>query len=206
MPPSLANAPTQDNGIVMTSSNRSAALMSIGPVANLAPFKQVDMHWCADGLGSRERVTRGLVRERLKDTSLDCGDNSLALGTGVEPELHHESQTGLVQAYAERRGLMPRVQLCCAIAWRKPCVSSLLGRDVGCSPRRPPAGRKASPRGHRQSTAVPGNGRFAMRQVAWRSVARVDADGLVAATDEPAQQAGWQWGSAIPKQSARSLG
>lgn len=91
----------------MTSSNRSAALMSIGPVTNLAPFKQVDMHWCADGLGSREQVTRGLVRERFKDTSLDCGDNSLALGTGVEPGLHHESQTGLVQSYAERRGLMP---------------------------------------------------------------------------------------------------
>ena len=35
--------------------------------------ERVDLHWGADELGSRERLTRALGRERLKDTSLDYG-------------------------------------------------------------------------------------------------------------------------------------
>jgi len=66
--------------------------------------ERVDLHWSADEMGSRERLTRVLGRERLKDTSLDYG---LAPGgTARQPEIRPESDDS-VRAYAERRGLVP---------------------------------------------------------------------------------------------------
>jgi hypothetical protein len=53
-------------------------------------------------VGSRERLTRVLGRERLKDTSLDYG----FARTEAEPEIRAESRDS-VRAYAERRGLVP---------------------------------------------------------------------------------------------------
>jgi Ti-type conjugative transfer relaxase TraA len=63
--------------------------------------ERVDLHWSADQVGSRERLTRVLGRERLKDTSLDYG----LAGTEAEPEIRAESRDS-VRAYAERRGLL----------------------------------------------------------------------------------------------------
>jgi hypothetical protein len=66
--------------------------------------ERVDLHWSVDEIGSRERLTRVLGRERLKDTSLDYG---LAPGgTARQPEIRPESDDS-VRAYAERRGLVP---------------------------------------------------------------------------------------------------
>jgi Ti-type conjugative transfer relaxase TraA len=70
--------------------------------------ERVDLHWGADELGSRERLTRALGRERLKDTSLDYG---LAAGTREEPEIRRESAADSVRAYAERRGLVPESEI-----------------------------------------------------------------------------------------------
>jgi hypothetical protein len=66
--------------------------------------ERVDLHWSADEVGSRERLTRVLERERLKDTSLDYG--LAAGGTAGQPEIRPESGDS-VRAYAERRGLVP---------------------------------------------------------------------------------------------------
>ena len=55
--------------------------------------ERVDLHWSEDQVGSRERLTRVLGRERLKDTSLD-----------YEPARGGEELMG---RYAERRGLDP---------------------------------------------------------------------------------------------------
>ncbi|HUB10919.1 MAG TPA: hypothetical protein VMB34_03100, partial [Acetobacteraceae bacterium] len=66
------------------------------------------LHWGADELGSRERLTRALGRERLKDTSLDYG---LAAGTREQPEIRRESAADSVRAYAERRGLVPESEI-----------------------------------------------------------------------------------------------
>jgi len=68
--------------------------------------ERVDLHWSADQVGSRERLTRVLGRERLKDTSLDYG----FAGTEAEPEIRAESRDS-VRAYAERRGLVPESEI-----------------------------------------------------------------------------------------------
>jgi len=70
--------------------------------------ERVDLHWSEDQVGSRERLTRVLGRERLKDTSLDYG---LAAGTPEEPEIHRESAADSMRAYAERRGLVPESEI-----------------------------------------------------------------------------------------------
>jgi len=70
--------------------------------------ERVDLHWGADELGSRERLTRVLGRERLKDTSLDYG---LTAGTPEEPEIQRESAADSMRAYAERRGLVPESEI-----------------------------------------------------------------------------------------------
>jgi Ti-type conjugative transfer relaxase TraA len=69
--------------------------------------ERVDLHWSEDQVGSRERLTRVLGRERLKDTSLDYG----FVRTGVEPESRRESAADSVRAYAERRGLVPESEI-----------------------------------------------------------------------------------------------
>jgi hypothetical protein len=68
--------------------------------------ERVDLHWSTDQVGSRERLARVLGRERLKDTSLDYG----LTGTEAEPEIRMESRDS-VQAYAERRGLVPESEI-----------------------------------------------------------------------------------------------
>jgi len=70
--------------------------------------ERVDLHWSADEVGSRERLTRVLGRERLKDTSLDYG--LAAGGTARQPEIRPESGDS-VRAYAERRGLVPESEI-----------------------------------------------------------------------------------------------
>jgi Ti-type conjugative transfer relaxase TraA len=70
--------------------------------------ERVDLHWSEDQVGSRERLTRVLGRERLKDTSLDYG---LAAGTPEEPEIQRESAADSMRAYAERRGLVPESEI-----------------------------------------------------------------------------------------------
>ncbi|HEY2738804.1 MAG TPA: hypothetical protein VGK45_10390, partial [Thermoanaerobaculia bacterium] len=69
--------------------------------------ERVDLHWSEDQVGSRERLTRVLGRERLKDTSLDYG----FARTEVEPEIRRESAADSVRAYAERRGLVPESEI-----------------------------------------------------------------------------------------------
>ena len=86
--------------------------------------ERVDLHWGADELGggrqgsvgeadgrptvgSRERLTRALGRERLKDTSLDYG----SARTEAEREVRRESTADSVRAYAERRGLVPESEI-----------------------------------------------------------------------------------------------
>jgi Ti-type conjugative transfer relaxase TraA len=68
---------------------------------------RVDLHWSADEMGSRERLTRTLSRERLKDTSLDYG----LARTEAEPEVRAESAAESTRAYAERRGLAPESEI-----------------------------------------------------------------------------------------------
>ena len=51
--------------------------------------ERVDLHWSADQVGSRERLTRVLGRERLKDTSLDYG---FARTETEEPKIRVESR------------------------------------------------------------------------------------------------------------------
>jgi Ti-type conjugative transfer relaxase TraA len=70
--------------------------------------EQVDLHWSADEVGSREHLDRVLGRERLKDTSLDYG--LAAGGTARQPEIRPESGDS-VRAYAERRGLVPESEI-----------------------------------------------------------------------------------------------
>ena len=69
--------------------------------------ERVDLHWSEDQVGSRERLTQVLGRERLKDTSLDYG----FARTEAEPELRRESATDSARAYAERRGLVPESEI-----------------------------------------------------------------------------------------------
>ena len=69
--------------------------------------ERVDLHWSEDQVGSRERLTRVLGRERLKDTSLDYG----FARTEAEPEIRREPTTNSVRAYAERRGLVPESEI-----------------------------------------------------------------------------------------------
>jgi Ti-type conjugative transfer relaxase TraA len=69
--------------------------------------ERVDLHWSEDQVGSRERLTRVLGRERLKDTSLDYGFGR----TEAEPEIRRESAADSVRAYAERRGLVPESEI-----------------------------------------------------------------------------------------------
>ena len=58
-------------------------------------------------MGSRERLTRVLGRERLKDTSLDYG-----LGAnGGRTERFEASRANSARAYAERRGLVPESEI-----------------------------------------------------------------------------------------------
>ncbi len=64
--------------------------------------ERVDLHWSEDQVGSRERLTRVLGRERLKDTSLNYG----AERTEFEQKIQSESRDS-ARAYAERRGLVP---------------------------------------------------------------------------------------------------
>jgi hypothetical protein len=66
----------------------------------------VDLHWGADDLGSRERLTRALRRERLKDTGLDYGFGRTEAG----PEIRGESRDS-VRTYAEPRGLVPESEI-----------------------------------------------------------------------------------------------
>jgi Ti-type conjugative transfer relaxase TraA len=75
--------------------------------------ERVDLHWGADDLGSRERLTRVLGRERLKDTSLDYGFGRTEAEQGIRPspESRHESSTDSARAYAERRGLVPESEI-----------------------------------------------------------------------------------------------
>jgi hypothetical protein len=68
--------------------------------------ERVDLHWSADQVGSRERLSRVLGRERLKDTSLDYGFGR----TEAEQEIPPESRDS-VRAYAERRGLVPESEI-----------------------------------------------------------------------------------------------
>jgi len=69
--------------------------------------ERVDLHWSEDQVGSRERLTRVLGRERLKDTSLDYG----FARTEAEPEIRRESMADSARAYAERRGLVPESEI-----------------------------------------------------------------------------------------------
>ena len=69
--------------------------------------ERVDLHWSEDQVGSRERLTRVLGRERLKDTSLDYGFGR----TEAEPEIRRESAANSARAYAERRGLVPESEI-----------------------------------------------------------------------------------------------
>ena len=59
----------------------------------------VALHWSRDELGSRDGLARTLSRERLKDTSLDYGEGEPAAESNAAP----------VRAFAERRGLHPRI-------------------------------------------------------------------------------------------------
>jgi hypothetical protein len=68
--------------------------------------ERVDLHWSEDQVGSRERLTRVLGRERLKDTSLDYG----SVRTEAEQEIRGESCDS-ARAYAERRGLVPESEI-----------------------------------------------------------------------------------------------
>jgi ATP-dependent exoDNAse (exonuclease V) alpha subunit len=52
--------------------------------------ERVDLHWSEDQVGSRERLTRVLGRERLKDTSLDYG----SARTEAKQEIRGESRAG----------------------------------------------------------------------------------------------------------------
>jgi Ti-type conjugative transfer relaxase TraA len=70
--------------------------------------ERVDLHWSEDQVGSRERLTRALGRERLKDTSLDYG---AVARTRQELEVRRESVADSVRAYAERRGLVPESEI-----------------------------------------------------------------------------------------------
>jgi hypothetical protein len=70
--------------------------------------ERVDLHWSADQVGDRERLTRVLGRERLKDTSLDYG--LTPGGTAKEPGIPRDSDDSMRRyagRYAERRGLVP---------------------------------------------------------------------------------------------------
>ena len=69
--------------------------------------ERVDLYWGADDLGSRERLTRALGRERLKDTSLDYGFGR----TESERKISRESAADSARAYAERRGLVPESEI-----------------------------------------------------------------------------------------------
>ena len=62
----------------------------------------VALHWSADELGSREGLLRTLGRERLKDTSLDYGEDA-------EPASVAASTTAGAESFATRRGLHPLV-------------------------------------------------------------------------------------------------
>jgi Ti-type conjugative transfer relaxase TraA len=75
--------------------------------------ERVDLHWGADDLGSRERLTRALGRERLKDTSLDYGFGRTEAEQGIRPspESQRESAADSARAYAERRGLVPESEI-----------------------------------------------------------------------------------------------
>jgi hypothetical protein len=68
--------------------------------------ERVDLHWSEDQVGSRERLTRVLGRERLKDTSLDYG----SARTEAKQEIRGESRDS-ARAYAERRGLVPESEI-----------------------------------------------------------------------------------------------
>ena len=66
--------------------------------------ERVDLHWSEDQMGSRSRLARVLSRERLKDTSLDYSSARTEAERGGEA---HDP----VQAYAERRGLVPESEI-----------------------------------------------------------------------------------------------
>jgi Ti-type conjugative transfer relaxase TraA len=68
--------------------------------------ERVDLHWSEDQVGSRERLTRVLGRERLKDTSLDYGAERTEFEQKIQPESRDSAR-----AYAERRGLVPASEI-----------------------------------------------------------------------------------------------
>ena len=60
--------------------------------------ERVDLHWSADEVGSRERLTRVLGRERLKDTSLDYGFAANGGRTGDSARSRPRLGAGLCRA------------------------------------------------------------------------------------------------------------
>jgi hypothetical protein len=94
---------TVDRAHVLASSHMDRHVAYVGLTRHR---ERVDLHWSEDQVGSRERLTRVLGRERLKDTSLDYG----AARTEVEQEIRGGSRES-ARAYAERRGLVPESEI-----------------------------------------------------------------------------------------------
>jgi len=94
---------TVDRAHVLASSHMDRHVAYVGLTRHR---ERVDLHWSEDQVGSRERLTRVLGRERLKDTSLDYG----SARTEAEQEIRGESRDS-VRAYAERRGLVPESEI-----------------------------------------------------------------------------------------------
>ena len=69
--------------------------------------ERVDLHWSADQVGSRERLTRVLGRERLKDTSLDYG----LARTEAEPEIRAELAPTRCGPMPSGAGLVPESEI-----------------------------------------------------------------------------------------------
>ena len=81
-------------------------------------------------MGSRERLTRVLGRERLKDTSLDYGltPGGTAKAHGISPASDESGDA--MRAYAERRGLVPMSEI---VLRERPVVPA---QAVSARPRR----------------------------------------------------------------------
>ena len=94
---------TVDRAHVLASSHMDRHVAYVGLTRHR---ERVDLHWSEDQVGSRERLTRVLGRERLKDTSLDYG----SARTEAEQEIRGESRDS-ARAYAERRGLVPESEI-----------------------------------------------------------------------------------------------
>jgi Ti-type conjugative transfer relaxase TraA len=120
--------------------------------------ERVVLHWSEDQVGSRERLTRVLGRERLKDTSLDYG----AERTEFEQKIQSESRDS-ARAYAERRGLVPESEIILRerqvepqrAAPAQPRRSRFAGLKLNAAPMTPVEMRASEQVPHRAPTAEP---------------------------------------------------